>query len=85
MCKMRSEDQYGLKWVVIWHLPKGIVYRGGINTINRTKPPKTKSIRGPLHHKQMASLYHSHDNSRVHMDVCKIKPNMMLADFSYQS
>ena len=40
--KNAFKDKYGLEWVVIRHLPKGMICGGGINAINQNEPPKTK-------------------------------------------
>ena len=41
---MSSEDKYGSKWVVIRHLPKGMIYGGNINAINRTLAAENENV-----------------------------------------
>ena len=67
MCKTRTKasvtkqhyqmDKHYLKWIVIRHLPKGIVYSGGVNAMNQTKPPKTK--RAHVLHYPIRRWHHS--------------------------
>ena len=75
MWKMRSKDKYCLKWVGIRQVPKGMVYSGGINAINRTKPPKTKRHTWSTTPQADGITLPCHRDSRVHTNVCKIKPN----------